>query len=105
MLKRVLTSGLRVAAGTLLLLVLAATVGIPSGKRGPAASTAATVSAKFLHDSIPPEADHSEGRAACRHQSWPEFATHCSARRRPTARMCPDIRIVQGGAVHTFELP
>jgi hypothetical protein len=38
MLKDILKSVLRVLAGTLLILALAATVGIPAGKRGPAAA-------------------------------------------------------------------
>ena len=38
MLKDVLKSVLRVLAGTILILALAATIGIPAGKRGPAAA-------------------------------------------------------------------
>ena len=38
MLKGVLKAVLRVLAGTIFILALAATVGIPAGKRGPAAA-------------------------------------------------------------------
>lgn len=38
MLKEVLKAVLRVLAGTILILALAATIGIPAGKRGPAAA-------------------------------------------------------------------
>jgi hypothetical protein len=37
MLKEILKSVLRVLAGTILILALAATIGIPAGKRGPTA--------------------------------------------------------------------
>jgi hypothetical protein len=38
MLKAILKAVLRVLAGTILILALAATIGIPAGKRGPAAA-------------------------------------------------------------------